>query len=95
MSGRIGSSFAVRRYRSRSLAGRAISHVTGARGWSIRIVSSTAVTKESNPGVKNYIMPGGFERLRDELRFLAKERPAVTRVVAWAASNGDRSENAD
>src|SRR5881392_2113759 len=55
-----------------------------------------AVTKESNSGVKNYITPGGLQRLRDELRFLlAKERPAVTQVVAWAASNGDRSENAD
>jgi transcription elongation factor GreB len=55
-----------------------------------------AVTKESNPGVKNYITPGGLQRLRDELRYLlAKERPAVTQVVAWAASNGDRSENAD
>jgi len=54
------------------------------------------VTKESNPGVKNYITPGGLQRLRDELRFLlAKERPAVTHVVALAASNGDRSENAD
>src|SRR5262247_3285471 len=47
-------------------------------------------------GVKNYITPSGFQRLRDELRFLlAKERPAVTKVVAWAAGNGDRSENAD
>src|SRR5438093_3952374 len=55
-----------------------------------------AVTKESNPEVKNYITPGGLQWLRDELRFLlAKERPAVTQVVAWAASNGDRSENAD
>jgi transcription elongation factor GreB len=55
-----------------------------------------AVTKESSPVVKNYITPGGFERLRDELWFLlTKERPAVTEVVAWAASNGDRSENAD
>jgi transcription elongation factor GreB len=26
---------------------------------------------------------------------LTRERPAVTQVVAWAASNGDRSENAD
>ena len=52
--------------------------------------------KESNPGVKNYITPGGLRRLKDELRFLlVKERPAVTKVVAWAASNGDRSENAD
>src|ERR671919_790808 len=47
-------------------------------------------------GVKNYITPSGLQRLRDELRFLlARERPAVTAVVAWAASNGDRSENAD
>ena len=47
-------------------------------------------------GIKNYITPGGLQRLRDELRFLlARERPAVTQVVAWAASNGDRSENAD
>jgi len=45
---------------------------------------------------KNYITPGGLERLKDEHRFLlTRERPAVTEVVAWAASNGDRSENAD
>ena len=47
-------------------------------------------------GVRNYITPSGLQRLKDELRFLlTRERPAVTRVVAWAASNGDRSENAD
>ena len=47
-------------------------------------------------GRKNYITPGGLQRLRDEHRFLlTRERPAVTKVVAWAASNGDRSENAD
>ena len=47
-------------------------------------------------GVKNYITPSGLQRLRDERRFLLlRERPAVTQVVAWAASNGDRSENAD
>src|SRR3954469_16368881 len=46
--------------------------------------------------VKNYITPGGLQRLKDEHRFLlTRERPAVTQVVAWAASNGDRSENAD
>ena len=45
---------------------------------------------------KNYITPGGMQRLRDEHKFLlTRERPAVTKVVAWAASNGDRSENAD
>ncbi len=47
-------------------------------------------------GVKNYITPSGLQRLKDEHRFLlTRERPAVTAVVAWAASNGDRSENAD
>jgi transcription elongation factor GreB len=47
-------------------------------------------------GVKNYITPGGLQRLLDERRFLlTRERRAVTQVVAWAASNGDRSENAD
>ena len=46
--------------------------------------------------VKNYITPSGLQRLRGERRFLlTRERPAVTQVVAWAASNGDRSENAD
>jgi transcription elongation factor GreB len=45
---------------------------------------------------KNYITPGGLQRLKDEHQFLlTRERPAVTEVVAWAAGNGDRSENAD
>src|ERR1700749_4274093 len=49
----------------------------------------------ATPG-KNYITPDGLQRLKDEHRFLlSRERPAVTEVVAWAASNGDRSENAD
>jgi transcription elongation factor GreB len=48
------------------------------------------------PKLKNYITPAGLQRLRDEHRFLMnRERPAVTQVVAWAAGNGDRSENAD
>ena len=47
------------------------------------------------PG-KNYITPSGLQRLLDERKFLlTRERRAVTQVVAWAASNGDRSENAD
>src|SRR5467141_2711055 len=46
--------------------------------------------------LKNYITPSGLQRLKDEHRFLlTRERPAVTKVAAWAASNGDRSENAD
>ena len=57
---------------------------------------SKALTKESDAAVKNYITPGGLQRLKDEHRFLlTRERRAVTEVVAWAASNGDRSENAD
>ena len=60
------------------------------------MVVSMAVTNEANPTTRNYITPSGFQRLRDELKFLlVRERPAVTQVVAWAASNGDRSENAD
>src|SRR5580700_10420049 len=39
---------------------------------------------------RNYITPSGLQRLKDEHRFLlTRERPAVTKVVAWAASNGD------
>ena len=45
---------------------------------------------------KNYITPAGYARLETELRQLVEEeRPAVVKTVAWAASNGDRSENAD
>lgn len=47
-------------------------------------------------GTKNYITPPGAEKLRAELRKLLNEtRPKLTEVVQWAASNGDRSENAD
>ncbi|MFN8791590.1 MAG: transcription elongation factor GreB [Bdellovibrionales bacterium] len=45
---------------------------------------------------KNYMTPAGFQRLKDEYHeLLHKERPKVVETVAWAASNGDRSENAD
>jgi len=48
------------------------------------------------PKLKNYITPAGLQRLKDEHTFLMnRERPAVTQLVSWAASNGDRSENAD
>src|SRR5918996_949296 len=53
-------------------------------------------TDEPATRSKNYITPSGLQRLKEEHRFLlTRERPAVTKVVAWAASNGDRSENAD
>ena len=46
--------------------------------------------------IKRYITPGGFRRLQEELARLWKvERPAMVATVAWAASNGDRSENGD
>ena len=47
-------------------------------------------------GTRNYMTPGGFARLKAELDALvATERPALVATVAWAASNGDRSENGD
>ena len=46
--------------------------------------------------VKHYITPGGYRRLQDELaRLWRVERPPVVSTVAWAAGNGDRSENGD
>ena len=49
-----------------------------------------------SPGGKNYISPAGFARLKAELKQLVEvERPEVVKTVAWAASLGDRSENAD
>src|SRR5260370_40842492 len=47
-------------------------------------------------GVRNYMTPDGHRRMQDELRRLLREdRPKVVEVVAWAAGNGDRSENGD
>ncbi|MBV8032564.1 MAG: transcription elongation factor GreB [Betaproteobacteria bacterium] len=47
-------------------------------------------------GGKNYISPAGFARLQAEKKRLVElERPEVVKTVAWAASLGDRSENAD
>ena len=47
-------------------------------------------------GSKNYITPAGHTRLKAEVaQLLDRERPALVKTVAWAASNGDRSENAD
>ena len=47
-------------------------------------------------GARNYITPAGHARLKTELlQLLDVERPEVVRIVSWAASNGDRSENGD
>lgn len=70
---------------------------------------SKAFTKESDgaddeepalpalpTGVRNYITPAGFARLRAELlELIDSERPKIVDIVHWAASNGDRSENGD
>ena len=47
-------------------------------------------------GSKNYMTPQGHQRIKDELLHLIDvARPEVVRIVSWAASNGDRSENGD
>lgn len=51
---------------------------------------------EIPPGARNYITPAGYQRMRGELLHLIDEdRPEVVKLVSWAASNGDRSENGD
>ena len=55
-----------------------------------------APARESGAAFKNYITPAGHRRLSDELARLWKvDRPALVITVAWAAANGDRSENGD
>lgn len=46
--------------------------------------------------MKIYLTRKGFEKMQAELRqILSVDRPEIVKVVSWAASNGDRSENAD
>lgn len=55
-----------------------------------------AAAGAAKPALNRYISPRGAASLRAELRQLAQtERPQIVEVVSWAASNGDRSENAD
>jgi len=70
---------------------------------------SKAFTKESDgddfddeaepaqpAGFKNYITPAGYKRMSEELtRLWEVERRKLVETIAWAASNGDRSENGD
>ncbi len=46
-------------------------------------------------GGKIYMTPLGHARLIEERERLRAERQTVVDIVSWAASNGDRSENAD
>ena len=44
----------------------------------------------------NYITPAGYAALRREYdQLFAEERPKLVDTIAWAAGNGDRSENGD
>ena len=55
-----------------------------------------ATTTPAVRGAKNYTTPRGYAWLKAELtQLLDAERPKLVKVIAWAASNGDRSENAD
>jgi transcription elongation factor GreB len=56
----------------------------------------TAAAPPIPAGSKNYITPAGYQRIKDELlQLIDVDRPEVVRIVHWAASNGDRSENGD
>ena len=58
--------------------------------------SASASAQSPQQDIKNYITPQGYARLKSELtRLLDVDRPELVKVVAWAASNGDRSENGD
>jgi transcription elongation factor GreB len=51
---------------------------------------------ETGSAPRNYMTPQGYSRLKAELKqLLHEERPELVKVIAWAASNGDRSENGD
>jgi transcription elongation factor GreB len=55
-----------------------------------------ALAQQIPAGSKNYITPAGYKAIKDELlQLIDVDRPEVVRVVHWAASNGDRSENGD
>src|ERR1700756_5333968 len=92
----------ARNYRDRRADLPRLGHYTGTRSpmadWQMRTKRPLRgpVREEAGPTLKNYITPAGLQRLKDEHLFLlSRERPAVVEGLAWGASNGDRSENAD
>lgn len=72
------------------LDGQAIQYLTVSRQ---RVMSRY---RAPGPPSSKYITAEGAARLREELEYLWRtKRPAVTRAVAEAAAQGDRSENAE
>src|SRR5687768_4004047 len=58
--------------------------------------SAAAGQRITQQDIKNYITPYGYARLKSEVtRLLDVDRPELVKVISWAASNGDRSENGD
>jgi transcription elongation factor GreB len=58
--------------------------------------AARARPERSAQGPRNYMTPQGYARLKTELtQLLDSERPELVKVISWAASNGDRSENGD
>jgi len=56
----------------------------------------TSTLLQIPPGAKNYITVHGYLAMKNELlQLIDVARPEVVKIVSWAASNGDRSENGD
>lgn len=56
----------------------------------------TSPVNSAGPEKKHYMTPAGYAVLDKELHHLLyTERPKIVEIVAWAAGNGDRSENGD
>lgn len=64
--------------------------------WAMTARNRSAAAPPASPPPKNYMTPAGYARLKAELtRLLDVERPELVKIISWAASNGDRSENGD
>lgn len=69
---------------------------TASRAQSIVALHSSLICIWSNLLNRKLLTSEGYQRLQNELNDLVrKERPEITKIVSWAASLGDRSENAD
>lgn len=70
--------------------------VPGAQQMELTLATSARLSDNVKVTTPNYITAAGLQKLKSELKeLLHGERPKLVQTVAWAASNGDRSENAD